>query len=191
SQNPLRLTIIADATKLQAIEEAFVEVFRGQILTSAVNIDLDSIPKLPVGNSAGLQAAESKISYARNYKVTSENAVVVSTSTLLDQTVLQRWQMATVIYLDDPNLKLCLYNISATIPIPNEYVEEAERQTPPSYHLKEKGLAVSIEQAINNLAKFQPKDAQEFLTGIDPSITLKSAALILAGLYKKFLPTYI
>ncbi|GFS60956.1 protein PRRC1-A [Trichonephila clavipes] len=99
--------------------------------------------------------------------------------------------MATVIYLDDPNLKLCLHNITATIPIPNEYVKEAERLTPPNYHLRDKGLALSIEQAIYNLTKLNPKDAQEFLTGINPSITLKSAALVLAGLYKKFLPAYI
>ncbi|GFY49492.1 protein PRRC1-A [Trichonephila inaurata madagascariensis] len=191
SQNPLRLTIIADAVKLQAIEEAFVEVFRGQIFTTAINIDLDTIPLLPIGNSAGLQAAESKISYARRYKLTSEDAVIVSAVTLLDQAVLQRWQMATVIYLDDPNLKLCLHNITATIPIPNEYVKEAERLTPPNYHLRDKGLALSIEQAIYNLTKLNPKDAQEFLTGINPSITLKSAALVLAGLYKKFLPAYI
>ncbi|GFS60961.1 uncharacterized protein TNCV_2002831 [Trichonephila clavipes] len=90
SQNPLRLTIIADAVKLQAIEEAFVEVFRGQIFTTAINIDLDTIPLLPIGNSAGLEAAESKISYARRYKITSEDAVIVSAVTLLDQAVLQR-----------------------------------------------------------------------------------------------------
>ncbi|KAF8794769.1 Phosphatidylinositol like protein [Argiope bruennichi] len=166
SENPLILSIISDGSSAQAIEEAFNEIFRGRVLASVINVDLDTIPALPVGNSAGLQAAGMKINYARQNNLVLDDSVIVSTSILLNQSVSQRWQLSTVLNLDDPNLKLSLHNFTATMPVPNEYVMEAERQTSPNYHLRYYGLAVDIRQAIDAVTKMTSHDAQEFLTGV-------------------------
>ncbi|KFM74485.1 hypothetical protein X975_03868, partial [Stegodyphus mimosarum] len=56
--------------------------------------------------------------------------------------------MTTMLCLEDPNLRLHLHNFTASIPIPNEYVAAAERQTAENYPLRESGLAVNIESAI-------------------------------------------
>ncbi|CAL1289378.1 unnamed protein product, partial [Larinioides sclopetarius] len=104
-----------------------------------------------------------KINYARQCNLVLESSVAISTSVLLYEAVSQRWQMMSVICLDDPNLRLNLHNFTATTPIPNQYVMEAERQTLPNYHLRDYGLAVDIKQAIDAVTKMTSEDAQEFL----------------------------
>ncbi|GIY53095.1 protein PRRC1-A [Caerostris darwini] len=190
SEDPLKLTIIADELSSQAIEDAFIEVFRGQITASTMDIDHEKIPVLPMGHSAGLKAAEIKISYARQSNLILENEVAVSTSVVLCQTVSQRWQMMTIICLDDPNLNLNLHNFTTTIPIPNEYVKEAEQLTSSDYHLRDQGLAVNLEQTIEYMSGIKPRNMEEFLTGVNRYKLLKSATLALAGLYKKYKTGY-
>ncbi|GIY80362.1 protein PRRC1-A [Caerostris extrusa] len=134
-----------------------------------------------MGHSAGLKAAEIKISYARQSNLILENDVAVSTSVVLSQAVSQRWQMMTIICLDDPNLNLNLHNFTTTIPIPNEYVKEAEQLTSSDYHLRDQGLAVNLEQTIEYMSGIKPRNMEEFLTGVNRYKLLKSATLALAG----------
>ncbi|XP_035222044.1 uncharacterized protein LOC118194940 [Stegodyphus dumicola] len=183
---PMILTVVGEDTHVLAIKEAFCEVFPGELSITSIPVSIDNVPTLPVGYPAALKASEAKMSYTREYRLLQENSVVVSATSLLVEALPQRWQMMTMLCLEDPNLRLHLHNFTASIPIPNEYVAAVERQTAENYPLREFGFAVNIESGIEYCLDMDTKDAYEFLTGISSQSLIKSAAEVLAGMYKNY-----
>lgn len=103
--------------------------------------------------------------------------------------LLPRWQLCTMLCLEDPNLALHLHNFTSTIPVPNDYMLQAQRLTPNGYPLKDMGLAVSLGQAIG--CTFDNMDLEEKLCGVHHLENLKSAAKILAGMYSQYVNIYV
>lgn len=104
-------------------------------------------------------------------------------------TLLRRWQLSTMLCLDDPNLALHLHNFTSTIPVPNDYMLQAQRRTPNDYPFKDTGLAVSLGEAIG--CTIDNTDFEEKLCGVHHLVNLKSAAKILAGMYSKYVNIYV
>ncbi|KAG8184907.1 hypothetical protein JTE90_017762 [Oedothorax gibbosus] len=173
----LNLTIVSEDSHCRAIEEAFLSIFHGRVSFSRVISPIqDSIPGgpvLPIGHLAGVHSAEMKIHSA---KQSSRDSTVIATSTLLYEDVPQRWQMTTVICLDDPKLQLQLHNFTVSTPIP--FVTDAKNKT-----LRDTSFAVSLEGAVSARTPEIVKDIQDILTGFHSYTSLKSAALVLAGIF--------
>lgn len=91
--------------------------------------------------------------------------------------------------LEDPNLSLHLHNFTSTIPVPNDYLLQAQRLTSNDYQFKNMGLAVSLEQAIG--CTIDNMDLEEKLCGVHHLVNLKAAAKILAGMYSKYVNIYV
>lgn len=103
--------------------------------------------------------------------------------------LLPRWQLSTMLCLDDPNLSLHLHNFTSTIPVPNDYILQAQRQTPNDYPLKDMGLAISLGEAVG--CTNDNMDFEEKLCGVHHLVNLKSAAKILSGMYSKYVNIYV
>lgn len=94
--------------------------------------------------------------------------------------------MSTALCLEDPVIELYLHNFTVTTPIPNEYIHAAQSLTPGDYPLKDHGFAVTLEYVMNGMIPLESIDTEEILTGVSRYAMLKSAAEVLAGMYKNY-----
>ncbi len=91
--------------------------------------------------------------------------------------------------LSDPANGIHLQTFTQATPLPTEYVERAQDQTPADYNLSWSGLAVTVGQVIKQqLPHVNPADWHQQFTGVSRRELIYVAAKALAGMYKQNLP---
>lgn len=94
------------------------------------------------------------------------------------------------IILHDPVNNIKLEVFGQAVPIPLEYVMQAQDETPSDYGLRWSGLSVTVGQVIQrHLPHVDHSDWHQYLTGVSRKDMIYMAAKILAGMYKSQIHT--
>ncbi|XP_014662244.1 PREDICTED: protein PRRC1-like [Priapulus caudatus] len=169
--------------KVSPIRQAFQDVF-GKADVNGLAAD-NSIAPQPVGFTAGMKGAEGRIENLRQSRRVHQLQPLLAVEGCLVEIAPDRWYNVDCLLLQDPGHSIELQTYAQAVPVPIEYVMEAQDNTPSDYALGWSGLSITIGQVIQkNIPHVDRADWQLSLTGVSRRDHIYMATKMLAGLYK-------
>lgn len=173
--------------KVAAIRDAFQEVFGMATVTGEAG--QSNIAPQPVGYAAGLKGAQERIDSLRRTGVIHEKQPAVSVENFIAELLPDKWFDIGCLIVEDPIHGIHLETFTQAIPVPLEYVQQAQSLTPQDYNLRWSGLLVTVGEVIEkNLLHVNRTDWHLSFTGMSRRQMIYSAAKAIAGMYKQRLP---
>ncbi|KAG8195546.1 hypothetical protein JTE90_019534 [Oedothorax gibbosus] len=168
--------------KISAVREAFQLVF-GKATVQGMAVQSSSIAPQPVGFSAGLKAAEERISNLRQ-GLLQGNLVIVAVENFIAELTPDNWFDIGCLLLQDHSSGISLQVYTEAIPVASHFVQQAKDQTPADFPLGWSGHAVTIGQVMGTALGVHHSEWHQALTGVPRRDILFMAAKTIAGLYK-------
>ncbi|XP_064618840.1 protein PRRC1-like isoform X2 [Lineus longissimus] len=173
--------------KVGPVREAFQAVF-GKATVTGLGSQAN-IAAQPVGFTVGVKGAEERIENLRRSGIIDERQTIMSIENFLAEVIPDKWFDIGCIVLKDPLRNINLQVFTQATPIPPEYVQQIQDDTPQDYPLRWSGYSVTIGEMI---CRYQPhvhrSEWHAALTGVSRQEMIFVAAKTLAGLYKQKLP---
>ncbi|GFS84616.1 protein PRRC1-B [Nephila pilipes] len=170
-------------TKVSAVREAFQLIF-GKATVQGMPVQSSSIAPQPVGYSAGLKAAEERISNLRQQGFVQGNHILLAIENFIAEITPENWFDIGCLLLQDFSSGISLQVYTEAIPVSSQFVSQAKDQTPADYPLGWSGHSVTIGQVIGSSMGVHHSEWHQALTGVSRREILFLAAKTIAGLYK-------
>ena len=171
-----------------AVRDAFQTVF-GTATVSGIAAQPNIAPQ-PVGCLSGFKGAQERIQTLRASSHIDENQVCVSVENFIAEQLPDRWFDIGCLILQDPLNKIDLEVFTLAVPIPNDVITKMQDSTPADYDLRWSGLSITVGEAIQKQIPWvTPSDWHKALVGKSRRDIIHSAAITLAELYKRRLPS--
>ncbi|XP_013870581.1 protein PRRC1 [Austrofundulus limnaeus] len=174
-------------SNVDAVRDAFQEVFGMAMVTGEPA--QSSIAPQPVGYAAGVKGAQERIDSLRRAGVIHEKQPVVSVEYFVAELFPDKWFDLGCLILEDPCHNIRTEVFTQATPLALEYIQQAQSLTPPDYGLRWSGLVVTVGEVLERcLPNINRADWHQSLTGTSQRQMIRSAAKVLAGIYKQQLP---
>ncbi|XP_071965439.1 protein PRRC1-like isoform X2 [Antedon mediterranea] len=173
--------------KVAAIRDAFQKIFgRATVFGQASS---SNIAPQPEGYAAGLKGAEERIENLRRNSLVDEKQCLVAVESFIVELLPDKWFDIGCIVLQDPKYDINLEVFTQATPVPSQFVQQAQTNTPPDYNLRWSGLAVTVGEVIERSNPgISRTDWHYSFTGMSRRDMIFSSAVMLAGLYKQKVP---